>query len=122
MIYEREASKSLTKAGLSIIQQSWLLWQLLMGPWGGYDYFLFLLGKSSIWFTKKHFFKIITYFFNTSKLCHFIRWFHRSKDFEAMKAGRSAIWPWLSCPYDVHTLLDLPSSVVQTEKRKPTFL
>ena len=48
MIYEREASKSLTKAGLSIIQQSWLLGQLLMGAWGGYAYFLLLLGKSSI--------------------------------------------------------------------------
>ena len=24
-----------------------------------YDYFLLLLGKSSIWFTKKHFFKIL---------------------------------------------------------------
>ena len=30
------------------------------------------------------------------KLYHFIRgirWFHRSKAFEAMKAGKSAIWP-----------------------------
>ena len=34
---------------------------------GSYDYFLLLLGKSSIWFTKKHFFKIIIYFFNTLK-------------------------------------------------------
>ena len=70
MIYEREASKSLTKAGLSIIQQSWLLGQLLMGAWGGYAYFLLLLGKSSIWHgspKKNHFFKIITYFFNTLK-------------------------------------------------------
>ena len=48
------------------------------------------------------------------KLCHFI-WdiwcFHWSKDFEAMKAGKSAIWPWLCCPYNQHTLMDLPSSV-----------
>ena len=36
------------------------------------------------------------------KLCHLIwgRWrFHGSKDFEAMKAGKLAIWPWLSCRY-----------------------
>ena len=29
---------------------------------GGFDYFLLLLGKSSIWFTEKHVFKIIIYF------------------------------------------------------------
>ena len=34
-----------------------------------------------------------------------------SKDFEAMKAGKLAIWPWLSCPYNENTLVDLPSSV-----------
>ena len=48
------------------------------------------------------------------KLCHFIWgiwWFHRSKDFEAMKAGKSAIRPWLSCQYNENTLVDLPSSV-----------
>ena len=38
--------------------------------------------------------------------------FHRSKDFEARKAGKSAIWPWLSCPYNKHRLMDLPSSVL----------
>ena len=40
-----------------------------MQPWprGGYDYFLLLLCKSSIWFTEKHIFKIIIYFLNTSK-------------------------------------------------------
>ena len=32
-----------------------------------HDYFLLLLCKSSIWFTEKHIFKIIIYFFNTSK-------------------------------------------------------
>ena len=37
--------------------------------------------------------------------------FHRSKDFEAMKAGKLAIWPWLSCQYNKNTLVDLPSSV-----------
>ena len=31
-----------------------------------------------------------------------------------MKAGKSAIWPWLSCPYNEHTLMDLPSSVIST--------
>ena len=35
-------------------------------------------------------------------LCHLI-WgiwrFHRWKDFEAMKGGKLAIWPWLSCRY-----------------------
>ena len=34
-----------------------------------------------------------------------------SKDFEAMKAGKSPIRPWLSCPYNEHTFVDLPSSV-----------
>ena len=49
------------------------------------------------------------------KLCHFIWdiwWFHRSKDFEAMKAGKSAIQPRLSCQYSENMLMDLPSSVV----------
>ena len=32
-----------------------------------HDYFLLLLCKSSIWFTEQHIFKIIAYFFNTSK-------------------------------------------------------
>ena len=32
-----------------------------------HDYFLLLICKSSIWFTEKHIFKIIIYFFNTSK-------------------------------------------------------
>ena len=38
--------------------------------------------------------------------------FHRLKDFEAMKAGKLAIQPWLSCPFSENTLVDLPSSVV----------
>ena len=49
------------------------------------------------------------------KLCHFIWgiwWFHRSKHFEAMKAGKLAIRPWLSCPYNKTTLEDLPPSVL----------
>ena len=43
------------------------------------------------------------------KLCHFI-W---SKDFEAMKAVKLPIRPWLSCPYNEHRLVLLPSSVAQ---------
>ena len=34
-----------------------------------------------------------------------------SKDFEAMKAGKLPIRPWLSCQYNEHTPVDLPSSV-----------
>ena len=48
------------------------------------------------------------------KLFHFIWaiwWFPRSNYFEAMKAGKLAIQPWLSCPYNKHTLVDLPSFV-----------
>ena len=33
-----------------------------------------------------------------------------------MKAGKLAIGPWLSCPYNEHTLVDLPSSVYGIEK------
>ena len=45
---------------------------------------------------------------------------YMSKDFEAMKARKSAIWLWLSCPYNEHTLVDLPSFVVMgyLQKRK----
>jgi hypothetical protein len=32
-----------------------------------HDYFLSILCKSSIWFTEKHIFKIVIYFFDTSK-------------------------------------------------------
>ena len=32
-----------------------------------HDLYLLLLCKSSIWFTEQHIFKIIIYFFNTSK-------------------------------------------------------
>ena len=85
-----------------------------------HDYFLLLLCKSSIWFTEKRIFKIIIYFFNMyikmcRKLCHLIwgTWcFHRSKYFEAMEAGKLAVWPWLSCQYTKNTLMNLPSSMV----------
>ena len=30
----------------------------VLQPRGGYDYFLLLHGKSSVWFTKKHFSKL----------------------------------------------------------------
>ena len=45
------------------------------------------------------------------KLYHLIKWFHGSKDFAGMKAGKLAIRPWLSCTYNENTLADLPSSV-----------
>ena len=32
-----------------------------------------------------------------------------------MKTGKLAIRPWLSCPYNEHMLVDLPSSVSQGE-------
>ena len=38
--------------------------------------------------------------------------FHlRSKDFQAMKAGKLDIWPWLVCQYNKNILMDLPSSM-----------
>ena len=58
-------------------------------------------------------YKIIIFYSASS--CHFssgISWFHRSKDFEAIKAGKSAIRPWLVCQYNKNTFMDLPSSVV----------
>ena len=48
------------------------------------------------------------------KLCHLIWgiwWFHRSRDFEAMKAGKLAIGPRLSCQYSENSLMDLLSSM-----------
>ena len=49
-------------------------------------------------------------------------WFHRSKDFEAMKAGKLAIQPLLSCPYDQHRLEDIPSFMVVTVKVRSIFI
>ena len=46
-------------------------------------------------------------------LCHFIWgtwWFHRSTNFEAVKTGKLATPPCLSCQYNVNTLVDLLSS------------
>ena len=68
-----------------------------------------LLCKSSIWFTEKHIFKMITYFFNTSKCAtNYVISFEVhdgfiGQEFEAMKAGKSAIRPWLSCQYQENT-------------------
>ena len=56
------------------------------------------------------------------KLCYFmVSWFHRPKYFEAMKAGKSAIWPWLSCQYNENTLVDLPSSVLASVTKVCTY-
>ena len=62
-------------------------------------------------------------FFNTSKYSFEVydAWFHRSKDFEAIKAGKSAIRPWLVCQYNESTLVDLPSSVVPVVSMKNIF-
>ena len=41
------------------------------------------------------------------KLCHFfvVHIGHMSKIFEGMKAGKFAIWSWLSCLYNKNTLV-----------------
>ena len=49
------------------------------------------------------------------KLCHLIYGigrFHRSKYFEAMKAGKLAIQLWLSCQYTENTLMDEPCLIL----------
>ena len=78
-----------------------------------HDYFLLLLCKSSIWFTEKHNFKIIIYYFNTSKgpSIEVYDGFIGQKDVEAMKAGKMTILPWLSSQYNKNMLVDLPSFV-----------
>ena len=74
--------------------------------------------KHQWWFTEQHIFKIILYCFINSKcakiisfhlVLHNIWWFHRSRDFEAMKEGKLTIWSWLSCPYNKRRLVDLTS-------------
>jgi hypothetical protein len=80
------------------------------GPW-----LLFITPQ----FTEKHIFKINIYFFSTSKRsANYVISFEVYDDFIGqkilklwMKAGKLAIWPWLSCPYKKHMLVDLPSSV-----------
>ena len=50
-------------------------------------------------------------------MAHFIPFnlrFLRSNDFEANKAGKLAIQPWLSCLYNKNTLMGLASSVPNT--------
>ena len=68
------------------------------GKWKVHDFFLLQLCKSSIWFTEQHIFKIILYISKYVKMCHklcyficSIWWFHRSNNFEAMKAGKSSV-------------------------------
>ena len=51
-----------------------------------------------------------------SNLCAAVWWLHMWKDFEAMKAGKSAIWHWLIYPYKENMLLDLSSSMILTNK------
>ena len=38
-----------------------------------------------------------------------------------MKAGMSAIWPWLSCQYNENTLMDLLSSVLASVTKVCTY-
>ena len=54
------------------------------------------------------------------KLCHFIEVYDV---FEAMKAEKPAIQPWLSCQYNENTLVDLLSSVYNntSEDRSCSF-
>ena len=87
-------------------------------PQSGFDYFLLLLSKSSIWSKEKHFFLNYHIFFWYIKMCHELQhliwgiWqLHRSKDFEAMKAGKLAIRPWMSCQYTKNTLMDKPCHI-----------
>jgi hypothetical protein len=63
-------------------------------------------------------FSKLSYIFNISKCAanYVISFevydgFIGQKDFKAMKAGKLAIRPWLSCPCNKNTLVDLPSSV-----------
>jgi hypothetical protein len=82
-------------------------------------YFLLLLCKSSIWFTDKHIFKIIIYFFDTSKsAANYVISFEVYDGYigqKILKLWRQESWPsgpWLSCPYNENTLMDLPFSVI----------
>ena len=87
-----------------------------------HDNFLLLFCKSSIWFTEKHIFKIIIYFFNTSKFAaNYVLSFEVYDGFigqKILKIWRQESWPfrpvWLSCQYNKNTLVDLPSSVTLT--------
>ena len=60
------------------------------------------------------------------KLCHLgLIWgicrFHRSKDFEARKAGKTAIRPWLSCRFIEDTLVYFHISSRPTESSNTIF-
>ena len=76
---------------------------------------LLLLFNLPICFTEKHIFKIITYFLihqNVPQMMSFhLRYMMVSTNFEAaVKTGKLATPPWLSCQYNVNTLVDLLSS------------
>ena len=74
-----------------------------------------LLCKSSIWFTVKQIFRLIPYFLNKLKCAANYRSFNLRhmmvSDFEAMKAGKLAIWSSLRWQYSENTLMNLLSSV-----------
>ena len=63
-----------------------------------HDYFSLLLCKSSIWFTEKHIFKIIIYFFNTSKCAtNYVISFEIFDGFigqKILKLWRQESWPF----------------------------
>ena len=84
-----------------------------------HDYFSSLSWKSSIWFTEKHMFKIIIYFFNMKCATKYVTWFEVYNGFigqKILKLRRQeswpiqrayplwANWPRLSCPYSDNTL------------------
>ena len=81
-----------------------------------HDDFLLLLCKSLVY--RETHFQIYCIFFWYIKMCRKlcsliwgIWWFHRSKEFEALKTGKLAILPWLSCQYNKNRVVDLPSSM-----------
>ena len=71
-----------------------------------------VLGKSSISFTETHIFKILI----CHKLCHFIEVYDGFIGQKILRAGKPAIWPWLSCRYNKHRLVDLLLSMVGCKK------
>ena len=66
--------------------------------WKVHDYNLLLLSKSSIWFTGRHIFKIIIYFFNKSKCAtNYVISFEVYNDFRGekiLKLWMQEIWPY----------------------------
>ena len=63
-----QKSEKVTKATvMSALRLKFKIFNIDHGRRNVHDNFLLLFCKSSIWFTEKHIFKIIIYFFNTSK-------------------------------------------------------